>query len=170
LLLLVADALDVAVADPVALDIVADIGMVILVWYSGHDALAARGQSSPVQIDWSWAPWAGMTIVGGAHLTLKMEPRALPTMVRSDLATPKEAAHAASSTFTGVVVAKEAKRGTLVVAARSGAARTHRNGRSGARRSGGRARRRPDVMRNVAGSVKKASRSHGRFTTIVPNR
>ena len=34
------------------------------------------------------------------------------------------AAHAAGSTFTGVVVAKEAKRGTLVVATQSGAART----------------------------------------------
>ena len=34
------------------------------------------------------------------------------------------AAHAASPTFTGVVVAKEAKRGTLVVATQSGVART----------------------------------------------
>lgn len=34
------------------------------------------------------------------------------------------AAHAAGTTFTGVVVAKEANRGTLVVASRSGAART----------------------------------------------
>jgi hypothetical protein len=55
-------------------------------------ALAARGQSSAMQIAWSSGASFGRITVGGEHLYLKSLFNAIPTAVMSAVAMPKEAA------------------------------------------------------------------------------
>jgi hypothetical protein len=64
--------------------------------YAAQVALTAVGQSSAMQMLWSSAVWPGRTMVSGAHLPAKREFKAVPTAVKSSVATPKEAADAAT--------------------------------------------------------------------------
>lgn len=65
-------------------------------WYELHVALGAKSQVESMQMDCRAGPWALMTTAGAAQRTSKRLVRALPTTVRSSLATPKEAAESAT--------------------------------------------------------------------------
>jgi hypothetical protein len=64
--------------------------------YREQFALAASAQVSSMQMLWSIIPWDGTTVAGGAQRTLKRPFKAIPTTIRSDSATPKDAADMAT--------------------------------------------------------------------------
>lgn len=47
------EAVEVAVPVAIMLDVVAEAGSVMLVWYRAHESFIARGQVESVQMDWS---------------------------------------------------------------------------------------------------------------------